>query len=56
MIDEFSDQLVASGYSWEQTKDIVKSGLRGYENKVRKCREGNKFQYILQTETKNETS
>ena len=39
VIDEYSDQLVASGYSWKQTQDIVKAGLTGYENKLRKCRE-----------------
>ena len=39
VIDEYSDQLVASGYSWKQTQDIVKAGLKGYENKVRKCKE-----------------
>ena len=41
VIDEFSDQLLASGYSWNQTQNIVKAGLRGYERKLRKCRECN---------------
>ena len=42
VVDEFGDQLQASGYSWKQTQDIVRAGLKGYENKLRKCKESNR--------------
>ena len=42
VIDEFSDQMLASGYSPEQTRDIVVAGLTGYERKLKKSKEEKK--------------
>ena len=39
VVDEFAEQLISSGYSLKQTQDIVKAGLKGYEAKLRKCKE-----------------
>ena len=39
VIDEYSDQLRASGYSPEQAQRIVVAGLTGYERKLKKSTE-----------------
>ena len=40
IIDEYTKQLIASGYSLNQTKNIIESGLLGYETLVRKVEKG----------------
>ena len=40
IIDEYSYQLMASGYSHHQTKNIIKDGLVGYESLVKKVEKG----------------
>ena len=40
VVDQFTDQLLFSGYSMEQTKRIIVAGLKGYENLLRKAEKG----------------
>ena len=40
VVDEFTDQLLFSGYSVEQTRKVIIAGLKGYENLLRKAQNG----------------
>ena len=40
IVNEYSDQLLSSGYSPTQTQDIIEAGLKGYENLLKKCVRG----------------
>ena len=40
IVNDFSNQLLPSGYSVAQTRDIVEAGLKGYENILKKCEKG----------------
>ena len=40
IIDEYSEQLLASGYSQKQTKSIIEAGLLGYEKLVKRAEKG----------------
>ena len=40
VIDEYAVKILTSGYSVEQTRRIILSGLRGYEAKVKRRMEG----------------
>ena len=42
VLDGYSQKLVNSGYATPQVRRIILSGVRGFENKVRTCREQNK--------------
>ena len=42
VVDQFSYQLRLSGYSVEQSRDIVKAGLTGYENLLERSRKEKK--------------
>ena len=44
VIDKYTFKLKASGYSQEQAKEIIMSGIRGYKNKIaRRKRENQPF-------------
>ena len=44
IVDEYSQKLANSGYKGEQLKKIICNGIKGYENKLRRCqREGRKL-------------
>ena len=40
VVDDYAQKLINSGYSTEQTQRIVLNGIRGYENKKRRRKEG----------------
>ena len=40
VVDEFTDQMLFSGYSAEQTRRIIIAGLKGYENLLKKAERG----------------
>ena len=40
IVNAFSSQIKASGYSDDQNAKIVKAGLTGYENLLKKCKLG----------------
>ena len=40
IIDEYTTQLFASGYSQDQTRKIIEAGLLGYETLVKKVKKG----------------
>ena len=40
VVDEFTDQMLFSGYSVEQTRKIIIAGLKGYENLLKKAERG----------------
>ena len=40
IVNDYSYQLLSSGYSHVQTRDIVEAGLKGYENILKKCKKG----------------
>ena len=50
IVDTFSSQLKASGYSHEQNVKIVKAGLTGYENLLKKCKLGKAKMHRLASE------
>ena len=39
IVDDYTQKLLNSGYKGEQLKRIITNGIKGYENKVRMCRE-----------------
>ena len=39
IVDRYTQKLLNSGYRGEQLRRIVINGIKGYENKVRRCRE-----------------
>ena len=39
IVDDYSQKLVNSGYKGEQLVKIITNGIKGYEGKVRRCRE-----------------
>ena len=44
IVDHYSKQLKNSGYSWEQAKEVVGCGLKGFKNKCkRRKQEGQGF-------------
>ena len=38
IVDEFTQQLLNSGYDWDQVRKIIVSGLTGYENMVSRAK------------------
>lgn len=40
IVNDFSNQLLSSGYSFHQTRDIIEAGLKGYESLLKKCEKG----------------
>ena len=38
IVDNYAQELVNSGYRGEQLQKIVTNGIKGYENKVRRCK------------------
>ena len=40
IVDEYTKQILSSGYSFDQTKNIVIAGLKGYESILKRCKEG----------------
>ena len=40
VVDDYTDQLLFSGYSTEQTKKVIIAGLKGYENLLKKAKRG----------------
>ena len=50
IVNTFSSQIKASGYSDEQNAKIVKAGLTGYENLLKKCKLGKAKMHRLASE------
>ena len=50
IVNDFSSQIKASGYSDEQNAKIVRAGLTGYENLLKKCKLGKAKMHRLASE------
>ena len=50
IVNAFSSQLKVSGYSDDQNARIVKAGLTGYENLLKKCKLGKAKMHRLASE------
>ena len=56
IIDHYTQQLINSGYTGEQARDLIESGLKGMKRKEeRKLKRGSRFRSAEETKEERET-
>ena len=51
IVDAFSAKLTRSGYSKQQVRTVIESGLKGYQNKLARCAKKGKMLHRQATST-----